>query len=126
MAVSRLRFVVPLLLCALVAAGAVNGVADPAPAPDPAVRAAEGAAARHRIGELEETFGLRSRRDPRWALVGGFYARPAPGGMWAAWLRLERGRWRLVYAGRDRRAIEPPRRASVPCDVRPAFAEPSC
>ncbi len=120
-----LRFAVPLLLAALVAAGAMAGTG--APAPSVAVTAAERyVSVRYRLAGLEDTFTLRSRRDPRWVLAEGAYARPRSGGLWAAWLRRAGGRWRVVYAGANRGGLEPPAGLRVPCDIRPAFSEPAC
>lgn len=103
------------------------GGGDSARAPAGAVRVAkQHVTARLRVSGLTSVFSLRSRRDPRWALVNGFYQRPRPRGMWAVWVRLRAGRWTVAYAGLRARAVNPPKSANVPCDIRPAFSEPSC
>jgi hypothetical protein len=101
-----------------------------APAP-PAARAVAKAhvVARFHISGFRDLFSLRSRRASEWVLVGGFYTRPKtvhPPGMWAVWLRFQGGRWTVRHAGLNRRAIDPPVRIGVPCDIQPAFSEPSC
>lgn len=110
---------------ALPAAAAQRG-----PAPAAAVAEAKRhVVARHGIGGLKDVHSLRSRRDPRWALVDGFYTRPkrASGpGLWAVWLRLGGGRWAVRYSGLDGKAVQPPARIGVPCDIQPAFSEPLC
>jgi hypothetical protein len=125
----RLLLVGLLAVAALaVPAGGTAGSGTRAPA------AAVAAAKRHvlarfrGISGLYDVAGVRSRRDPRWALVRGGYSPrgEARDGIWAAWLRRADGRWRVVYAGLDTRAKSPPARAGVPCDIRPAFAEPRC
>jgi len=114
------------MLAALTAGLVLAAGAASAPAPTSAVRVAkQHVVARLHISGLSGTFSLRSRRDPRWALVDGFYAKPGRG-LWAAWLRLRDGRWRVVYAGLNTRASKPPRSAGVPCDLWPSFSEPSC
>lgn len=118
-------------LVALALAGAsAAGAAPSAPAPPAAVRAAKlHVVARHHLAGLKDVFSLRSRRDPSWALVDGFYSKPklrqGPG-LWATWLHLAGGRWLVAYSGIGPRAIGPPARLRVPCDIRPAFSEPSC
>ena len=57
----------------------------------------------------------RSGRNPRWAIASGTQGRR----LWVVWLR----DGRVVLATTDTRRFNPP---SVPCDVRPAFSEPSC
>lgn len=101
---------------------AIPATAVAAKAPRGAVRAAE----RRAKSVLDtptrprSTFSLRSQRRRSWALVtgGGHGVR-----IWAAWVqRTPRGRWRVRYF--RRRDFSPGRR--VPCDIRPAFSEPSC
>ena len=58
---------------------------------------------------------LRSRVDSSWALVDGNDGSK----LWAVWLR----DGKVEVASSDAREFDPP---SVPCDVRPAFSEPSC
>ena len=58
---------------------------------------------------------VHSRRKPRWALASGTYGRTP----WVVWLR--DGRVALATTDADR--FNP---IAVPCDVRPAFSEPSC
>lgn len=130
-----LRLVVPAAVAGLVIVAA-NARARPlraaAPAPQPAVVVAKRhVAERWGLGGFRDVFSVRSERNPRWALVNGFYALPKrPGGPrpWAVWLRLRdttwRGAWRVMYAGKDAKAAEPG--GPVPCDIRPAFSEPSC
>jgi hypothetical protein len=101
-----------------------------APAP-PAARAVAKAhvVARFHISGFRDLFSVRSRRAPSWVLVGGFYTRPKPAqgaGIWAVWLRFQNGRWVIRYAGINRRAVDPPAALRVPCDIQPAFSEPSC
>jgi hypothetical protein len=81
------------------------------------------------VSGFRDIFSVRSRRAPSWVLVVGFYTRPKPAhppGMWAVWLRFRNGRWIVRYAGLNRRAIDPPVRIGAPCDIQPAFSEPSC
>ena len=63
----------------------------------------------------EQTTLLRSDRDPRWALVSGGDGRE----LWAVWLR----DGEIAVAARDPEHFDP---RAVPCDLRPAFSEPSC
>lgn len=117
------RWLVTLLAVALVGVGTSLA----APAPKQAVQVAkQEVVARWHLGGLSSAIGIRSKIDPRWALVDGFYKRPRPGGLWAVWLQLKEGRWRVAYAGIDERAVEPPGRLKVPCDIQPAFSEPLC
>jgi hypothetical protein len=67
---------------------------------------------------------LRSRVDRRWTLVDGYYRKPGKGGLWALWLKQRSGRWVVVYGGTNDRADAPA--GKVPCDIWPAFSEPSC
>lgn len=101
-----------------------------APAPPTAVRIAKvHVTKRFHIAGFRDVFSVRSRRAPAWVLVGGFYARPKPAqgaGTWAVWLRFRGGRWIVRYAGINRRGVDPPAAVGVPCDIRPAFSEPSC
>ena len=57
----------------------------------------------------------RSRRAPRWAIATGAKGRT----LWVVWLR----DGAVVLATKDVKRFNPP---SVPCDLRPAFAKPSC
>jgi hypothetical protein len=118
------------LLLAGVAAALAVPAASAMPAPAAALRVAKAhVVAGYRIGALQSVVSLRSVRDPRWALVDGYYGKPKRSsgpGLWAVWLRLSAGRWVVRYSGLDARAIRPPARLKVPCDLRPAFAEPSC
>lgn len=85
--------------------------------------------AKYGIGGLKDVHSLRSRKDPRWALVDGFYTTPkraAGPGIWAVWLQLSGGRWVVRYAGIDRKASQPPIKYLVPCDIQPTFSEPFC
>lgn len=63
---------------------------------------------------------LASHVDRRWSLVTGNYGRR---GLWAAWVRrTSGGRYRvMVFRTRN---FDPG--TTPPCDIRPAFAEPSC
>lgn len=63
---------------------------------------------------------LASRVDRRWSLVTGNYGRR---GLWAAWVRrTPAGRYGVVvFRTRD---FDPG--TAPPCDIRPAFSEPSC
>lgn len=70
---------------------------------------------RYRLPATGRVTVLRSRRDPRWILVDGGSGRR----LWAVWLR---GQDVVVAAAHPRR-MNPSR---VPCDLRPAFSEPSC
>jgi hypothetical protein len=101
-----------------------------APAPPAVVTMARAhVTKRFHIAGFRDVFSVRSRRAPSWVLVGGFYTRPKPAqgaGIWAVWLRYRGGRWIIRYAGINRRAVDPPVRIGVPCDIQPAFSEPSC
>jgi hypothetical protein len=59
-------------------------------------------------------------------LVSGRHSRPLPGGRFAVWLVFYDQRWIIKHAGLDAKATTPPRSLGVPCDIRPAFAEPAC
>ena len=94
--------------------------------PSAAVKIATATArARFHTTRIVSVFSLRSRRDSRWALVDGFAtARDRP---WAAWLHRDTNRWTLRYF--DTRAPFQPgsnKHGRVPCDLYPAFSEPSC
>jgi hypothetical protein len=102
---------------------AFPAAAPAAKAPRDAIRAAELRA--QAVFDTPERprsdFSLRSRRDRAWALVTG--AGSGQFRLWAAWVqRTRRGTWKVRYF--RRRDFEPGRR--VPCDIRPAFSEPSC
>jgi hypothetical protein len=108
--------VLALLSLALVAAPAA---ADPAP------RAAKRAALRAAVAHfgspdgVRVTSSLRSERSRRWALVTGAKSERR---LWAAWVRRrDSGRW-AVRVFRTHR-FDP---SGVPCDITPAFSEPSC
>ena len=58
---------------------------------------------------------VRSRRKPRWAIASGTYGRTP----WVVWLR----DGKVALATTDAKRFDP---IAVPCDVRPAFSEPSC
>jgi hypothetical protein len=58
---------------------------------------------------------VRSRRKPRWAIASGTYGRTP----WVVWLR--DGKVALGTTNAER--FNP---IAVPCDIRPAFSEPSC
>lgn len=109
-----------LLTSLLVALLALPAGAQAAKAPSAAVKAAERRATSvfDAPRRLRSDFSLRSRRSRSWALVTGFAARP-----WAAWVHRRKGHWRVRYV-RTRGSYMPSRR--VPCDIRPAFSEPSC
>jgi hypothetical protein len=102
---------------------AFPAAAPAAKAPRGAIRAAElRAQAVFDVPERPRSdFSLRSRRNRSWALVtGGGSGRVR---LWAAWARrTKRGAWKVRYF--RTRNFEPGRR--VPCDIRPAFSEPSC
>lgn len=110
------------LVIALVLLLVMPATAVAAKAPRGAVRAAE----RHAQTALDlpqrprSEYSLRSKRKPSWALVTG----RGSDGLWAAWVqRTSRGRWKVRYF-RTRGTFMPGRR--VPCDIKPAFSEPSC
>ncbi|MHB1837506.1 MAG: hypothetical protein ACYCXW_21385, partial [Solirubrobacteraceae bacterium] len=115
----------------LVIAAGLSSVVDVTPAlatkaPPAAVGVALNAArARFHTIDVHAEFGLRSKRDPRWALIDGFAG--AKKRLWAAWLRQDRKRWTLRYF--DITApFEPASSAHgrVPCDLYPAFSEAVC
>jgi hypothetical protein len=58
---------------------------------------------------------VRSRRKPRWTIASGTYGRTP----WVVWLR--DGKVALGTTNAER--FNP---IGVPCDIRPAFSEPSC
>lgn len=91
-------------------------------APKAAVAAALVRAVHHYADptKLRVTHTLRSKADPSWSLVTGAYGRR---GLWAAWTRRTRAGVHRVSVFRTRN-FNPGTR--VPCDVRPAFSEPSC
>ena len=95
------------------------------PAAGPGAALAIGAAEAYATGRGVEVRGgtqfLRSKRDPRWALVTGGGAER---GIWAVWLRVEGDRWRPAHALFDGKGDSTP--ADVPCDIKPPFAEPEC
>jgi hypothetical protein len=81
--------------------------------------------ARFRISNLHGVFALRSKRNPRFALVSGHYRRPARRpDLWVVYLRVRGARWRVLYSGIGFRAVRP--KVRVPCDIWPPFSEPSC
>lgn len=98
---------------------------------DPERRAA--AFAQDRMHEIFGATGLgvsvtlRSERDPYWALVAGDkdVAGEAPSG-WAVWFRLNENRWTGWQITRLRDDDPNIRPDWVPCDIRPAFAQPEC
>ena len=78
--------------------------------------AAEHARDRFRLPVTPDDVTLvRSRRKPRWAIASGTYGRTP----WVVWLR----DGQVALATTDAARFDP---ISVPCDVRPAFSEPSC
>ncbi len=91
-------------------------------APRAAVAAALGRAVHHYADptKLRVTHTLRSEADPAWSLVTGAYGRR---GLWAAWTRRTAASSHRVAVFRTRN-FDPGGRA--PCDIRPAFSEPSC
>ena len=99
-------------------------------APRVAVDVAKKRASRHYGGaRVNATFSLRSSRDRRWALVDG--RRSGGRTIWAVWVRKDsRGTWRAIYfTDRAHRGAYQPRREDrgrVPCDITPAYSEPSC
>ncbi len=104
------------------AAGTTTATTPRAPAagsPDDAQLrriAAEHARDRFRLPVTSEDVTLvRSRRKPRWAIASGTYGRTP----WVVWLR--DGKVALGATDADR--FNP---IAVPCDIRPAFSEPSC
>ena len=100
------------------------------PAPAAAVTAAKShVLAKYGIGGLQSVVSLQSRRDTRWALVDGYYGKPrrASGpGMWAVWLFRSPAGWVVRYSGLNGKALRPPARLNVPCDIQPAFSQPYC
>lgn len=118
----------------LVAAAVAGALAVPAafakPAPPAAVSVAKAhVVAKYGLGGLKSVVSLRSVRDSRWALVDGFYGKPrraSGSGLWAVWLKQSSGRWVVRYSGLDGKAIRPPVRLKVPCDLQPAFSQPYC
>ncbi|MDP1846367.1 MAG: hypothetical protein Q8K79_01135 [Solirubrobacteraceae bacterium] len=58
---------------------------------------------------------VHSRRKPRWAIASGTYGRTP----WVVWLR----DGKVALGTTDAKRFNP---IAVPCDVRPAFSEPSC
>ena len=78
--------------------------------------AAEHARDRFRLPVTSEDVTLvRSRRKPRWAIASGTYGRTP----WVVWLR----DGKVALGTTDPERFNP---IAVPCDVRPAFSEPSC
>ena len=103
---------------------ALLGMAAPAAA-ETAPRAAKRAAKQRAVAHfgsstgIKITFSIRSERNRRWALVDGTKSERR---LWAAWVRRsDSGRW-VVRVFRTHR-FDP---AGVPCDITPAFSEPSC
>lgn len=121
-----------LSLLAATAAAAVSGaVASSAPsATQPTLARAVVVAKtyvteRFRISGFYSVRAKRSKRNPRYALVTGYYRRPQrQPNLWVVYLRVREGRWRIHYAGVGARAIEP--KIRVPCDIWPPFSEPAC
>jgi len=109
----------------------VAGSVAAQPASGPTLAAAKAVAKAH----VAKRFGIgglsaqafRSRRDPSFALVDGYYKRPtvknAPN-TWAVYLRARGGAWRVVFAGIASHTT--PTKAAVPCDIWPPFSEPAC
>ena len=71
---------------------------------------------------LKEMSGFRSRLQPTWFVVGGFYSIPRPGGAVAVWLRQTARGWKVAGVARGRAVLQPKR--GVPCDLAYAFVEP--
>ncbi|HZE04668.1 MAG TPA: hypothetical protein VE127_05550 [Solirubrobacteraceae bacterium] len=112
---------------ALSATTAADGAVTAPAAPSSAVRVAVRVAQAHfRTTNVHATFSLRSRINPRWALVDGHATSRAR--LWAAWVHADaRGRWQLRYF--DTTAPFQPQSTThgrVPCDLYPAFSEPRC
>jgi hypothetical protein len=66
---------------------------------------------------------VRSKRDPAWLLVTGYFT---GGANWAVWLRNEGNAWKIQGSGAgpgDVTRFAPPQ---VPCDIAAPFAEPAC
>lgn len=112
------RLALPLLLLVVLAAPA----AALDRAPRSAIDKAKARAAKHFGGDrsrVKATFSMRSARNRSWALVTGERGRR----IWAAWMRRgSDGRWRVSIF--RTRVFDPGPR--VPCDIKPAFSEPSC
>jgi hypothetical protein len=81
---------------------------------------------RYGLSFLSRVASRRSKRNPDWVLVTGFYRKGARRGTWAVWERFVDGYWIVKHAGLDEDGIDPPRTVRVPCDIRPAFSEPAC
>jgi hypothetical protein len=80
---------------------------------------------RYQIGGLYSVRAKRSKRNPTFAVVTGYYRRPArQPNTWVVYVRAREGRWRIYYSAIGVKALEP--RIRVPCDIWPPFSEPSC
>ena len=96
---------------------ATTAATQPRPS-DAQLRAIAGEHARRTLGVRsadEDVTVVRGRRNPRWAIASAAEGRT----LWVVWLRDREVR----LATKDLKRFDPP---SVPCDVRPAFSEPSC
>jgi hypothetical protein len=76
------------------------------------------------LRNLKELRSFRSRVQPAWFVVGGFYGLPHPGGAVAVWLRQTAHGWRIDGVARGRAVLRAKR--GVPCDLVYAFVEHRC
>lgn len=95
--------------------------------PDSAVKEAKRYVKEHfNLSKIEgSTSIVRSHRDRKWAGIAGTYPKKGTSGLWAVWLKLTNGRWRVKHAGIDDDIIGTNFK-DVPCDIEPAFSEPYC
>src|SRR5262249_6255742 len=77
-----------------------------------------------RLGGLKQLSSFRSRLNPRWFVVDGFYSIPRPGGAVAVWLRQTPEGWKFAGVARGRAVLQ--RKRGVPCDLAYAFVERGC
>ena len=76
------------------------------------------------LAGLRELRSVRSRRNPRWYVVDGFYRRPGAGGAIAVWL--QQTAHGLAVRGVARGRAVKRARAGVPCDLAYALDTSRC
>jgi hypothetical protein len=77
-----------------------------------------------RLRGLKELTAFRSRLQPRWFVVDGFYSIPRPGGAVAVWLRQTAQGWKFAGVARGRAVLQ--RKRGVPCDLAYSFVRRGC
>ena len=110
----------------------VKGAASTAPkapaallVPPRVLRLAERFARSHlHLARLSSVESVRSRRDPRWALVDGLSRQSRHSSAFALWLHDRSGRWAVAKTARGDAVGRP--RSGVPCDLARAFSHAPC